>query len=491
MLLGAALALPAVAQQRTLVTVDAGKTREPISTYMYGQFIEHLGDVINRGLWSEMLDDRKFFFPINSSEQEPKTPGLGMRAPRPGRANRWRPIGPDAAVTMDRIQPYVGEQTPRIELAGTEPRGIRQGGLALRKGKTYVGRVIAKGDAGTRLTIRMVGIDRHVITTNDLPRTYTKIPFQFTASADTDEGRLEITGTGTGTMYIGAASLMRADNVKGFRPETIALLKQLDSGFYRFPGGNFLSNHDWQDAIGDPDRRPPTWDYHWSAVQPNDVGTDEFMDLCGLLGVEPYITVNAGFGDARAAADWVEYANGSADTPFGKLRAANGHPEPYHIRYWNVGNEPYGWWQLGHMSLNQYVIKHNLFAQAMRKKDPNIVILAAGAMPDEMTVTTNSRRVTGKVLTEFGSDADWTGGLLAHSFDYLDALTEHWYCHSGTRFDLEVGQNGPLGTRAGFVSVEEPLVDWARVPPTAYEPRRKTGRNTRNGSPPFATRTSS
>src|ERR1035441_2834739 len=127
---------------------------------------------------------------------------------------------------------------------------------------------------------------------------------------------------------------------------------------------------DWQDAIGDPDKRPTTWDYHWGSAQPNDVGMDEFMTLCGLLDIEPYISVNSGFGEARSAADLVEYTNGSLDTPFGKLRAANGHPAPYKIKYWNVGNEMYGWWQLGHMELNQFTMKHNMFAKAMRKKDP-------------------------------------------------------------------------------------------------------------------------
>jgi alpha-L-arabinofuranosidase len=186
------------------------------------------------------------------------------------------------------------------------------------------------------------------------------------------------------------------------------------------------------------------------------------MIMCDLLGVEPYISVNSGFGEARSAANLVEYTNGAADTPFGRLRAANGHAAPYKVKYWNIGNEMYGWWQLGHMALNQYSIKHNMFAMAMRKKDPSITILASGAMPDEMTVTTNARRTTGKVLAEFGTESDWTGGLLATSIDYFEGLAEHWYTHAGMRFDLETGQNGKLGTRAGFIPVEEPFVDFAR-----------------------------
>jgi alpha-L-arabinofuranosidase len=78
----------------------------------------------------------------------------------------------------------------------------------------------------------------------------------------------------------------------------------------------------------------------WGAVQPNDVGTDEFITLCRLLNVEAYITVNAGFGDAWSAAQLVEYVNGAVTTPMGRLRGANGHAEPFHVMYWGIGNEP-------------------------------------------------------------------------------------------------------------------------------------------------------
>ena len=154
-------------------------------------------------------------------------------------------------------------------------------------------------------------------------------------------------------------------------------------------------------------------DYAWHFVQPNDVGFDELMTLCKLLNVDPYITVNAGLGDADSAADLVEYANGSVTTPMGALRARNGHREPYHVKFWNIGNEMYGYWQIGHTALKYYTLKHNQFSIAMRKVDPSITILASGATPDEMTITGNSFLATGKVQPEYGSQADWDGGLLA------------------------------------------------------------------------------
>ena len=121
---------------------------------------------------------------------------------------------------------------------------------------------------------------------------------------------------------------MPADNVQGWRREVVDVLKSLHSGMYRWPGGNFVSAHDWRDAIGEPDKRPPVFDPVWSTLQSNDVGTDEFMTLCRLVDAEPYITVNSGMGDARSAAEYVEYANGAASTRMGGQRAANGHPAP-------------------------------------------------------------------------------------------------------------------------------------------------------------------
>ncbi|HEV2419577.1 MAG TPA: alpha-N-arabinofuranosidase [Terriglobia bacterium] len=437
-------------------TLNAGETRAPVSKYIYGQFIEQLRDLINRGLWAEMIDDRKFFFEINSKpDVEPAQPRFPGRA----RPHHWRPVGRDEFVVMDRERPYTGEHTPRIRLEGETPRGIQQRGLWLRKGKTYAGRVVLAGSRRAKVSVTLVwgpgASDRQTIAVPALRDAYAKHRLKFSPKADTDDGRIEITGTGNESFHIGAVSLMPADNIHGFRADTVGLLKQLRSGIYRFPGGNFVSNHEWRDAIGDVDRRPPRWDNAWSWVQPNDVGIDEFMILCGLLDVEPYITVNAGFGDAMSAEHLVAYANGSTETTMGRLRAANGHSEPYNIKWWGIGNEMYGPWQLGHMVLKQYVLKHNIFAKAMLNADPTIKLVASGASPDEMTVDGLSLPLTGKVAPDFGSAADWTGGLFLHCLDNMDVVSEHFYVYNGQRFDLAQNKR---------VAVTEPLIEWARRP---------------------------
>jgi alpha-N-arabinofuranosidase len=439
-------------------TIDASRTSAPISKYIYGQFLEHIGGIVNSNIWAEMLDDRKFYFPITSHPPaEPTGPPFRRNTVR-----HWLPVGADEIVTMDPDRPFVGEHTPLVKLSSTEPHGIQQAGLAVRAGKLYTGRIVLQGAPGTRVKLSLIwgkgASDRQTIILNKIGSEYRTFPLTFQAQSDSDDARFEIVGTGVGSFHVGAVSLMPSNNVNGFRAEVVAALKQLHSGVYRWPGGNFVSGHEWRDAIGDPDKRPPIMDPVWHAVQPNDVGTDEFMTLCRLLDVEAYITVNGGFGDEWSAAQLVEYVNGAATTPMGKLRAANGHPEPYHVKFWGVGNEPWGDWQLGFMPVAQWILKHNMFAKAMRKVDPTIKLIAAGAMPDAMTGSKQAKRLNGQIVPDYLSTGDWSGNLLAHCLDNMDMLSEHFYSRSGERTDLTTGEKISTGPQS--------LVEWERAPAT-------------------------
>jgi alpha-N-arabinofuranosidase len=456
--------------QELKVTIDAKQTARPVSPYEYGMFIEHIGQLIYRSLWSEMLDDRKFYFPITPEEPQAAAPAQGGPF-RNMQLRKWHPLGPPEAVVMDKVQPFVGEQSPRIELDASAPHGIRQSDFALMKGKKYTGRIWLRATPGAKVNLALLwgeGADgRQTVALSAPPTTYKEMPFTFTAGADTDAGALEITGTGTGNFHVGAVSLMPADNVDGFRPEVVAQLKQLHSGFWRLPGGNFISNFNWYDSVGPRDKRPPDFDNAWNAMQTNDVGMDEFMTFCKLIGVEPYITVNAGFGDAHSAAEEVEYMNGATSTPMGVMRARNGHPEPYHVKFWNVGNEPYGQWQLGRTDLKYYLLKHNEFAKAMRAADPSITLLASGSMPEEAIL----EGVAADWRIPFDqagvcSDADWTCGFLKHDWGNFDGVTEHWYTRAGVRWDRERAEKGiKIGRlEAGYVPDEETALEWVRRP---------------------------
>jgi alpha-N-arabinofuranosidase len=452
------------------VTVDTQQTAQPVSPYEYGMFIEHIGALVYRSLWSEMLDDRKFYFPVKPEEPQTAAPAQGGPF-RNMQLRKWQPIGPAETVVMDKDHPFVGEQSPRIELDASTPHGVRQSGFALVKGKKYSGHVWLRATTGAKAKVALVwgegANDRQSIALPALSSTYKELPFTFSAGADTAAGALEISGTGTGNIHVGAVSLMPADNLDGFRPDVIAQLKQLHSGFWRLPGGNYISNFNWYHSVGPRDKRPPDFDYAWNAMQTNDVGMDEFMEFCKLIGVEPYITVNAGFGDAHSAAEEVEYINGAASTHMGAMRARNGHAAPYHVKFWNIGNEPYGPWQLGRTDLKYYLMKHNEFAKAMREADPSITLLASASMPEE-AILEGVAADWHIPIDQAGicSDADWTCGFLKKDWGNFDGITEHWYTRAGTKWVRENAEKGIKVGRleAGLVPDQETDLEWVRRP---------------------------
>jgi alpha-L-arabinofuranosidase len=448
-LAGAAAAEPVTA------TVDATRTGPPITKLVFGGFMEPA----TTRVWAEMLADRKFFNPVTSKpDAGAVTGGFGRRGPQ----RRWLPIGPDEFVSMDETQAYVGAWSPAIRLEAGSPHGISQSGLALRAGRAYTGRVALAGSPGAKGSVSLVWgpgpDDRQTIDVPALSAGYETFPVRFTPRADTSDGRLEIVGTGTGTLHVGVASLMPADNVSGFKAATIKYLKQLGIEIARWPGGNFVSAYDWRDGTGERDKRPPRRELAWNGLESNDMGIDDFMSFCRLIGATPYLAVNSGLGDAHSAAEEVEYVNGPPTSRLGRLRAANGHPAPYGVTIWGVGNEMYGPWQWGHMLITQYAEKHNLIVEAMRKVDPTIEVIASGATPEEASWCYIENRQLGtfperETVAEplpfaFGSSQDWTGALLKTSADHIDYLGEHFYGYPNLVIDPATLQ---------FVLSDEPM----------------------------------
>ena len=154
---------------------------------------------------------------------------------------------------------------------------------------------------------------------SELSNDYRTVPLSFKAEGTSENARLEITSKGSEAFRVGTVSLMPADNVEGFRPEVLKVLKELDAPVYRWPGGNFVSGYDWKDGLGDPDRRPPRKNPAWLGIEHNDVGIHEFLDFCRLIGTDPYITVNSGQGSETLAAEEVEYVNGAAGHAHGQM----------------------------------------------------------------------------------------------------------------------------------------------------------------------------
>ncbi|HEY1804962.1 MAG TPA: hypothetical protein VGG45_10830 [Terracidiphilus sp.] len=438
------------------VAIDASKIGSPISPLIFGGYMEPATTQV----WAEMLTDRKFANPISSAVAA--TPANSYFRRFSGEP--FKPVGPNGTVEMDTENPFVGQHSPRIRLDGPEPRGIQQSKLRVAGGKIYEGRIYLAGDPGTKVIVRLVwgtgASDSHTVVISPLSRDYRKFPLKFTPAIDTDDARLEVLGIGSGSFHVGTVSLMRADNVQGFRAGMVRLYKDAGFKMFKWPGGNFVSAYDWRDGVGDRDKRPPRLQPMWSdRVESNDVGLHELVALCTLVGAEPDLAVDSGFGSARDAAEQVEYCNGSAATRMGKMRGDNGHPEPFNIRLWTIGNEMYGPWQFGHMSLDQYWVKHNYIVGAMKKVDPTIKVVVSGASVCEKSVGGAEKKnnffpsiweppITETLPYEFGSIFDWDGWLLEKCAGNIDFLSEHTYAYPDLAFSSE---------KQLFVDVQDPL----------------------------------
>jgi alpha-N-arabinofuranosidase len=429
------------------VKVDAAKTGAPISPYIYGQFIEHLGRCIYGGIWAEMLEDRKFYFDITPKYapyrgiDNPDFPGqlVGGDYPVVG-ASPWEIIGDPAAVTMVKEGAFVGRHSPRVN-AGA---GLRQRDLGVIGGLRYDGYVWARplnGYAEIEATLVWGDgpADRASTKVSFHGSDYSKQSFSLTPKAGNDKhAMLELRVIG-GDVLLGPPSLMPSDNVQGMRRDTLALLKQLNGTVYRWPGGNFASGYDWRDGIGDRDRRPPRKNPAWTGVEHNDFGTDEFIAFCRAIGTEPMIAANTGFGDAYSAAQWVEYCNRGAETVGGSWRVKNGHLQPYGVKFWCVGNEMFGPWQLGFMQMQHYTLKHNLFAEAMWAVDPSLALTAVGDLTTINKDYDPEQAKSGKTCSHI---------MLEQCADHMSILSEHFYVG---RVPWSKGGNPDVITHVGLV----------------------------------------
>ena len=165
---------------------------------------------------------------------------------------------------------------------------------------------------------------------------------------------------------------------RGFRKDVIEAVRRLRPPVLRWPGGNFVSGYHWTDGIGPKEGRPRRTELAWHAEESNRFGTDEFMAFCEAVGAEPYLCVNMGNGTMDEAQAWVEYCNGTGDTEWANLRRSNGHEEPYRVRYWGLGNEMYGSWQIGQQSADDYVKNARQWAKVMTWTDPEIELVSCG-----------------------------------------------------------------------------------------------------------------
>lgn len=197
----------------------------------------------------------------------------------------------------------------------------------------------------------------------------------------------------------------------GFRKDVLAAVKDMAVPMLRWPGGNFSSNYNWRDGIGPRDQRPKRLEMAWGTVEDNRFGTHEFMDYIAAVGAEPYICLNLGTGSWGEAQQWIEYVNGAQDTAITRQRKQNGRDKPWGVKYWGLGNEMDGYWQMGHRSAADYAAFALETAKLAKLTDPSVKLIAAGA-------------------SNYRAGSDWIGWnrtVLESLRDYADYISIHLY----------------------------------------------------------------
>lgn len=168
-------------------------------------------------------------------------------------------------------------------------------------------------------------------------------------------------------------------DANGFRKDVMEAVKELNVSLVRYPGGNFVSNYHWLDGVGPKSERVPRMELAWARLETNEFGTNEFIKYCRAVGTEPYLSVNMGTGTIEEAQRWVEYCNVKDGPYYAELRKKHGFPEPYDVKYWSLGNEMDGEWQMGHLNAEDYTKKAMEAAKLMRLTSPDIKLIATGS----------------------------------------------------------------------------------------------------------------
>ncbi|HVN03844.1 MAG TPA: hypothetical protein VMT86_05455 [Bryobacteraceae bacterium] len=349
--------------------IDLRRTgNHPIDPKQQGQFVEMLCRLIPSML-AQQVDNDSF------EEETPYRFSYVKETDHPSRP--WYPVGSVqvADYSMDTQDPYNGGRSLKITIHLPHARaGIAQDGFYFESGVRYRLRLHLKGD-GQAVRAVLRDSQGNLSTPAELgsaPTRWQASEAVLTASRTSDSATLLIDFEGAGTLWLDRVYLIGEDAVQGiWRPDVVAALRDLKPGVIRF-GGTAIEGFEWDRAIGDWDTRAPFPTY-WGGLEPNFVGIEEFVRLCQLVGAEPLICVRwTGKQPADAAAE-VEYMNGGPETRWGKLRARNGHPQPYAVKYWQIGNE------IGDRGYEQSIAA---FARAMRAADPSIKLMSSYPRPD-------------------------------------------------------------------------------------------------------------
>ncbi len=383
------------------------KAAEDLSPYIFGHNLEHTRGAVYGGLSAQMLQNRKF---------------AGKPSRNQGVALGWFGIGERVLYLTDETPSFTRHmgvpamhrsnerkvQAVQNLIQGQEA-GIGQYGLCIEDGKSYVLRTVTKVSAPLTLTValtdrsgeRVYALHRLSLTPSD---DWVQSEFTMTAFGSNADAAIRYTFQERAEVVFGALSMLPADNFHGMRSDVVARLKEIGPTLLRWPGGNFAGEYRWKDGLLPVDERAPLqaameietqsfsygYDFH-------EIGTDEFIALCREVGAEPMLTLNLAWSTPEESAQWVEYCNGSTETEYGSIRAKNGHPEPYNVHFWSLGNEMGYSHMEGPQGPSAYADMAEKHADAMLAVTPDLALCSSGPYPNDNWAIHSAARMADKV----------------------------------------------------------------------------------------------
>jgi alpha-N-arabinofuranosidase len=378
----------------SVLLVDTDRPVGRISKGVYGQFLEHLNHSVVDGLYAELVQGNGF----EGNDFE----------------TYWKPYGEDGSITVVKTNFKNGGRSLQFKIEKA-PAAIRQGRIFLQEGNTYSGSLWVNSiDGSPKLTVRLKDNSDRLI--EEIPlrisgRGWKEVPFSFYCTKTDTQSSLEIEVRGTSGLLLDFVSLMREDIRKSgmMRPDLFNAIDNLKAPFIRWPGGSFASTYRWKDGVGPYESRRYHPNMIWGGYSDYyGFGTEEFMELCSQLNTEPLIVLPAPDTNAenvQYAMDWVHYLNDPVTSEPGKLRASNGHPESYNVKYFQIDNEPMN----NNFSPEQYAGIVNIYGSALREIAPEAKIVACGQK------RSNDLNWSQKVIDIAGDNFDILG---CHNYEY-------------------------------------------------------------------------
>ena len=389
------------AQPGALMTIQAGQPGAVVSSNLFGIFFEEINFAGDGGLYAEMVRNRSLEQPGHTNYWQLLTSGTAAGS-----------LTADASLPLNASNPYAAKLTLS---SGTGSVGIANNGywgMNIQAGQTYDLNLYARGSAGftgalsARLEsangsqIYALGTLTNPVTGWQVTTGWQHFSLAFVATGSDSNGRLSVTFAQTGTVWFDMVSLFPRqtfhNRANGLRLDLANMLAALRPSFLRYPGGNFIEGNNlanavrWKKTVGDLAQRPGHMNDAWGYWSTDGFGYHEFLQFCEDLGLEPLYGINCGLalgynGNTnntvplaqmgpwvQDALDAIEYANGDTNTTWGALRAANGHPAPFNLKFMEIGNESGG---------SYYDPRYALFYDAIKSNYPSIHLIAPGNWP--------------------------------------------------------------------------------------------------------------